>query len=138
MTLENKLKQNKLSWRQKVVRIGASVLFPIAGCLGSAKTAKADESNYLPADFLRSTQSAEVYESNKLPADFNKDGIVDVRDMEAFGDAWLETEGQTSGIIPVYECGCLDQAGATYVLMNDVEAQGDCFEIGADGINLNL
>src|SRR4030042_5092326 len=105
MTLENKLKQNKLSWRQKVVRIGASVLFPIAGFLGSAKTAKADESNYLPADFLkstqstevyesnylpadflRSTQSAEVYESNKLPADFNKDGIVDVRDMEAFGD----------------------------------------------------
>src|SRR4030042_5090116 len=129
MTLENKLKQNNLSWRQKAVIGAAIALLPVTSLLGFGKSARANESNKLPADFLNSTQSAEVYESNTLSADFNRDGIVDAEDLKAFGDAWLAaTEGQTNRIIPVYECGCLDQAGATYVLMKDINnVEGDCF-----------
>ena len=114
-----KMKQeNKLSWKQKAARIGASVVLPIAGFLGSGQSARADESNYLPADF-------------------NKDGVVDVRDMEAFAEEWLASEGEST-VIPVYDCGCLNEPNATYVLMNDVETIGSCFEIGADGVTLDL
>lgn len=111
MTLEKLLnKINKAKNKLRTAsRIAATGLILTASNLGITQMARADESNYLSADF-------------------NKDGIVDVRDMEAFGEAWLEAEGQTTGI-PVYGCGCLDEANATYVLMNDVEAEGNCFTL---------
>lgn len=39
-------------------------------------------------------------------------------------------------IIPITECGVLDQEGATYILQNDIlDVEGDCFKIQARNLN---
>jgi parallel beta-helix repeat protein len=111
--------ENKLSWKGKTARIAASVLLPVASLLSYGKTARADESDYLPADF-------------------NKDGIVDVRDMTDFAEEWVKSSGEKTRI-SISECGCLNEPNAVYVLQNDInDVQGTCFEIGADGVSLDL
>ncbi len=136
MSLENKVQKvevkrrqnnNDISWRQKAARIVAPFMLLISSFLSSVNAVKADESDYFPAQ----------NQEQALRTDFNGDGIVDFRDFAEFADYWLaEKEGRK--IIPVYECGCLDEPNALYIQQNDVETDGTCFEIQANGIKLNL
>ena len=54
----------------------------------------------------------------------------------------LFVSADVNTIIPdpanVTACGTLNQAGATYVLQNDVSSEGSCFAIVASGITLDL
>ena len=108
--------EDKLSWKGKAARIGAAILMPLMG-------------------FLEKEAKGQTYLT-----DFNKDGVVDTKDMTDFADAWLaESEGRE--VIPVYDCGCLDQAGKTYKLVTDLGAEwglNSCLSIDANNVCIDL
>src|SRR5260221_13002133 len=41
-------------------------------------------------------------------------------------------------LLPLADCGSLDESGATYVLQKDVSSPGTCFIVKADRITLDL
>jgi len=163
----NRIKNNH-PWGQYAlgcaVRIGVGVA--ILSFVFGLKNAKANESDYLPSNFNRakvvdtraianqadyspanfnqnavatsSLSSTEPVKANDYsPADFNQDRVVDIEDMIDFANQWLANiEGRE--IIHVYECGCLDQEGAKYVLKNDITTSGNCFTISANDISFDL
>lgn len=45
---------------------------------------------------------------------------------------------QTRAVVPIRACGVLNRPNTTYVLQNDVRADGTCFAIEADNITLDL
>lgn len=90
----------------------------------------------LTTSALGVTQTARGNDPNYLPADFNKDGIVDIRDLFDFSNEWLK-EIEDKNIIPVCECGLLDNPKELYVLQNDIDAQGNCFTL-LDGVRFDM
>jgi len=135
MNLENKVQKNEIkrkqnvSWKQRISKVVIPIVTPflISNFLSSTNAVKANELDYFPAQNQEQT----------LRTDFNRDGIVDFKDLAMFTDYWL-AEKESRKIISVYECGCLDEPNALYIQQNDVETDGTCFEIQANGIRLNL
>ncbi|MFA5061265.1 MAG: hypothetical protein WC494_03040 [Candidatus Pacearchaeota archaeon] len=120
MSLEKTVRKNeKVSFKDRVTS-GLKYAAGVGVTLGALAfgTARAEEPAYQGADF-------------------NRDGVVDARDLAEYATQWLaESEGKN--VIPVYDCGCLNESNAVYVLQNDINAEGNCFDITADGVKFDL